>query len=108
MKQKEMAAGFLVVCGVIGASILLIPLMTAYYAWALQIVWNWYMPKVLGLPPLSFGGAVGIAIVVRFLTIPSSEFNTQAKGATGYLVGAALAPIFVVFFAWLYLQWWPV
>jgi hypothetical protein len=47
--------------------VLAVPFML-YRAWALTILWGWFVVPVFNLPPLSLGHACGLILILFFLT----------------------------------------
>ncbi len=86
--------------------------LTALNAWALQILWNWYIPYILGMPSLEFAEAVGIALVVTYLTHPMShevmeDEKKYWQDFLGRIAVAILKPLYCVGAGWVYLWVWP-
>lgn len=79
------------------------------YAWALQTLWGWYAVPIFGLPFLSYGAAMGVGLVVQFLTrgIPNYHSERPAGDKAWDFAGCITRPIFVVGAGWVYLQLWP-
>lgn len=86
--------------------VILIP-MVAYYAWALQAVWNWYVPSIGG-PTISFPSAIGISMLVGYMTqkVPKTEEPDDIDWERFGLF--MVRPVLLVGFAWVCLQIWPV
>lgn len=49
-------------------ALLMIPLTVALNGWALSILWSWFVVPIFGLPALSLASALGLSIVVSFMT----------------------------------------
>jgi len=86
--------------------------LTALNAWALQTLWNWYLPQVLGLSELEFPGAVGIALVSTYLTHrwPVTKAKTEDECWTEFfetVFGCVIKPLYCVGAGWVYLWIWP-
>jgi hypothetical protein len=71
----------------------LIPLVTvglyALNGWVLSLLWQWFVTTTFGLSPLTIPQAIGVAIVVGFLT--SSYKDTKQEERKGL---AVLVPVF--------------
>ncbi len=86
--------------------------LAALNAWALQTLWNWYIPYILDMPSLEFAEAVGIALVVTYLTRPMSHEIMESEkdywqDFLGRIAGAILKPLYCVGAGWVYLWVWP-
>ena len=73
--------------------------------WVLSIMWGWFFVPVLGLPSLSVVQAIGIAMVISYLTShrdPESNSNEDAGEKFGKAVAHAIFyPLFTLFVAWI-------
>lgn len=77
--------------------------------WALSTIWNWFIPPVFHLVPLTLWQAVGVSMVFELFTgtnkISKSQSDNKNTSATEALltgvVTAILVPVFSVFFAWI-------
>ena len=93
--------------------ILWLPLF-ALNAWAIQIIWNWYIPLIFQLPNLEFGEAIGLALIVGYLTHQyriDTNKKTENEEWAGMLTSVflnILKPLLSVGVAWVYLQLWPI
>ena len=66
---------------------------------ALKLLWGWFMVSTLGLPVISLVQAIGIGIVIGFLTqqhIPRDEDEKKEL-----LVFEVLTPVIVIAFGWI-------
>lgn len=43
------------------------PLFSLALAWPVQLLWNWLMPVIFGLPAISFWQSVGLMLLVSIL-----------------------------------------
>ena len=85
--------------------------IAALNAWALQKIWNWYLPIIFGVPELTFAGAVGVSLVIGFLTAtpPNPKSEESALDRLGRSITfTVFKPLFGVFAAWAYLTIWPI
>lgn len=46
----------------------LVLVSTILRGWCLSILWGWFVVSTFGLPPLSITQAIGVSLVVSFLT----------------------------------------
>jgi len=72
--------------GVLVALIIGTILSTAVNGWALMTLWGWFVIPVFGLPSLSIVQAIGVALVVSFLT-KHTDTSVQQKRSTGEAIG---------------------
>ena len=79
------------------------------YAWALQTLWVWYIVPIFSSTPLSFGAALGVGLVVQFLTqsIPKMHSNRSMSDKALDFAGCIIRPFAAVGAGWIYLQLWP-
>jgi len=77
MKNQE--GGFF---GTIAAAAILLPpvltiifLLQLYKGYAIMLAWNWLLPTTLGVPFLSYWGAVALVFVVSALTCQSYQYR---------------------------------
>ena len=74
-------------------------------AWAITVLWAWFvLPIVPFLPPLGYAQAIGIQLVISAIRphpISPCEDRRTTQEKIAILVGAALAPVFLVGVGWL-------
>lgn len=86
---------------------LLLFLSAIWSGYVLTVLWDWFVVQTFRLPHLSLPAAIGIAIVVRYLTwqpveSPDDDFaEAMIKGAGT----ALLLPAFMLLFGWI-VQFW--
>ena len=78
--------------------------------YALSILWAWFFVPVLGLPKISIAGAIGIALVVGFLTHQDQHQDTNtSKSFSDILVEgfikAIIKPSVALLIGWLVAMW---
>lgn len=59
--------------------------ITIFNGWILSILWKWFMVPALGLPILTTPQAIGIALVIGYLThkhTPSDDSNKKGFAET--------------------------
>lgn len=94
-----LATGLLVV----GGFLLLVAGSALLNGFALSVIWNWFVPGIFGLPELRIVEAMGIALIVAYLTHPYSNAAKEHQGAEalGYAVAhIVLKPVFAIGVAW--------
>lgn len=48
-------------------SLIILPVFSLLYAWPVQILWNWLMPALFGLPTITFWQAAGLMLLLSIL-----------------------------------------
>lgn len=95
---------FLIIVGFIVTVPALIALSAILNGWVLSILWKWFMVPTLGLPDISLASAIGIALVISYLTYQPVDCEPKER-ETGekvvYLGMLVLRPFFVLFFGWI-------
>jgi hypothetical protein len=95
--------------GCIGTIVLIIlAILTGVitYGWALSVLWEWFIVPIFGLSSISITEAMGIALIIGFLSkqMPS---DTKEKDKSlvelfgSYLGSTIFYPFFVVVLGWL-------
>lgn len=101
---------FLAVIGEFVGIVALLVLSSLLRGYTLSVLWGWFMVPTLGLPHLSVVQAIGIAMVVSFLTyhdtsdIPKKERSTGEAIASGVSL-AVLYPLIALLFGWVVHQY---
>ncbi len=75
--------------------------------WALSTTWGWFIVPTFGAPSIGLVPAIGVALVVGYLTrsIPrSSSKSGMAEGLAYATAEALLRPVLVVCIGWVVLQ----
>lgn len=83
--------------------------VTAYsvlvYGWVLTILWGWFIIPTFKQPALSLPVALGMSLLIRFVSRVDTSDLQKAKlekgEAWGRYVGLLSAPFLVLFFGWL-------
>jgi hypothetical protein len=77
-------------------------LSAMFNGYALSVLWGWFIVPTFNLPPLSVAPAIGVAMVVSYLT---HQVNDCEKNEQGFLEGigkglfmAIAKPLFALFF----------
>jgi len=87
----------------LGLAILVIGLIVKGYV--LGALWGWFIVPVFGLPKLSVPSAIGIALIVSYLTTQKIETNNGDKGVSEkygkQVIIAILYPLFILFLSWI-------
>lgn len=83
------------------ALILLVPFSAAWNGLILVKLWAWFIVGTFGLQPLRIPQALGVSLVVGFLTAQTN--NAKEKHSTVESIGIAfIFPLFALFFGWIY------
>ena len=76
--------------------------------WVLNVLWQWFIVETFGLPAISLGQAIGLGMIVNFLTyqyqyqsLKAPENNNFSTVLTLALFLGLFRPLFVVAIAWL-------
>lgn len=82
----------------------LIPLSAMWRGYVLTVLWAWFVMPTFGLPALGIAPAIGLALVVSFLTHqsdaakkPEGDFAERMATAVAY---AFLLPLLVLGIGW--------
>lgn len=67
---------------------------------ALMLLWAWFMVPTLKLPELSLPAAIGIGIVISFLTQQYIPKNEKQK-IEAFVIEGFLLPIFSIIVGWI-------
>ncbi len=89
--------------------ILLIPAL-CLRAWATQVLWGWYIVPLFGLPSLPFAGALGVMLIIGYLTsgaTPSDVATDDTTKVASFLVNGFVMPFFAIGLGWLCLALFP-
>lgn len=82
-------------------SLILGPIWGGY---VLSILWGWFMVTAFALPPLHIANAIGLALVVRYLTHPLIDCQEPKREAMERVIRSALiafdTPAFALVFGW--------
>lgn len=74
--------------------------------WVLSILWGWFIVPTFGAPDISVVQAIGLALVVRFLTASrsieeSDDSISKEEKVQKALVVAVVVPLFALFVGWI-------
>ncbi len=94
----------MIVLTILGGLVLMV-LGSIFNGYALSILWGWFMVTTLKLPALSIVQAIGIALIVRFLTV---QYDPQQENQKGFgeiffksLMLSFLHSAFALFVGWI-------
>ncbi len=69
----------MIVLTILGGLVLMV-LKSIFNGYVLSILWGWFMVATLKLPALSIVQAIGIVLIVRFLTVHYDPQQNNKKG----------------------------
>jgi len=74
--------------------------------YVLSVLWGWFIVPVFNLPTLTAVSAIGIAMVVSYLTYQYNESDEDDNKSFGEKLAkpiaiAILRPLFALFFGWI-------
>ncbi len=95
----------LAVLGGIVGTVALLVVNSVFNGYVLNVLWGWFMVPVFHLPQLSIVPAIGIAIVVGYLTYQAKPDCQKVKRTMGQTIALATAnaierPLFALFFGY--------
>jgi hypothetical protein len=88
----------------------LIVVGTLLNGWALETIWNWFIPPIFGITSLTLWKAIGVSMVFSLFngTKPSSKDSNSGKSAsdifTESFITITMTPALTVVIAWIVLQ----
>ena len=94
--------------GIIATTLMVMAFSVTINGWALSVLWKWFIVPVFGAPILTIPAAIGVAMVVNYLTEKINMNNKdEREWGEKLFVGAFLAiakPSFALLFGWIVLQ----
>ena len=93
------------VLGAVGAAVALIALAAILNGYALSVLWSWFMVPTFHLPPLGIVPAMGMAMVVSFLTYHYDEDKAKEQASQSERIGKVcmsiiLRPVMALILGW--------
>lgn len=90
--------------GIVGVGILMV-FSSIFNGYALSVLWGWFVVPTFGAPALGVVPAIGVAMVVSYLTYQMHDCKKEETSfgetiAKGTAV-AILKPSFALFFGWI-------
>lgn len=78
-------------------------LWSGYVLSVLSVLWGWFMVTQFGLPVLSIPGAIGVAIVIGYLTkqYSYSKDAGSTESTVAVLFYSVFNPAFALFVGWI-------
>ena len=101
---KDYAALAITVLGIIVAFALAITVGAIINGWVLSILWEWFIAPVFNLPSLSLPLAIGLALVISYLTYQNIDCKPKESddgdAVIKLVMVMVLRPLLVLFFGW--------
>jgi hypothetical protein len=91
------------VVGLLTVSLGLLGVSVLFNGFALSVLWGWFISSVFGLPVLTVGQAIGVSMVVSFLTWQYKSDEGKKEWVEVLAEGIALAvvkPLVALAFGW--------
>lgn len=66
--------------------------------YVLSILWGWFIVRAFGAPPLNIPLAIGLSLIVGFLT---QRLTKKQEDVYFLVMGASLGPAMVLLFGWI-------
>ena len=79
-----------------------------FSGYALSILWGWFFVPILGLPELNIPSAIGITLVVQYLTHQHQDKDENKTPKEILITASAWAiskPCFAIFVGWIVAMW---
>lgn len=92
-----MTALFVVVMAVVA-----IAFAAIWNGFVLSVLWGWFMVPTFSLPHLGVAPAIGVALVIGYLTHQRKSDKEEWGDALAY---AALSPLIALGIGWIVKQW---
>lgn len=90
----------MVFIGYVATTVIVMFLSACWSGYALSVLWGWFFAPTFNLPVISIPAAIGIAIIVGYMTKPEQESKTDGKSFGEVLatasVKAAIKPAFAL------------
>lgn len=87
--------------GKVIALIACIPILIALHGFTVQMLWGWFVVTTFDASPLSFGSAVGLALIVSYLT-NVQDVATKDRDFLDALIFASTRPVAALIAGWTY------
>lgn len=100
--MKDFAAAVGAVIGIIFAIFGAFALTAILNGWVLSILWGWFAVPTFGLPALSIPSAIGVALVVSYLTYQYIPDRNSDEDSAGRSISFIIArPFIALFIGWI-------
>jgi len=98
---------FVIIIGIVGFVAGLIAVSSIINGWILTKLWHWFAVPIFGLHELTLTQAIGVAMIIAFLTNRHVKFTKSTKNKDsdtdwGVLLSAVfVAPLVTLLFGWI-------
>lgn len=102
MNEKEVKDLLGCILGIL--AILVSPLGYILNGWVLSLLWEWFVVSVFGVPALGIAQAIGLSIIIGFLTrhVSYAKADEDAlKNLIKAYIAAFFSPLFTLGVAWI-------
>ena len=105
VRNEPMSAGLGCILIIIGIPLVLV-VVSILNGYVLSILWGWFIVPTFEAPELSVVAAIGISLVVSYLTHQENEYKKEKDGLSAEKVVSAIAtvtakPLVVLLFGWI-------
>lgn len=94
---------------VFSAVFVVLALGAVWNGYVLAILWGWFMVPTFGLPPLALAPAIGVAVVVGYLTHPyrptEDAKGKEVKRVVESFSVMVMRPAMALLMGWIVKQW---
>jgi len=76
--------------------------------YALSVLWGWFFVPILGLPSITISGAIGIALIVHYLTHQEQQYDKKRELSEVMMEGffkALFKAGFALLMGWIVSAW---
>jgi len=90
----------------IGLVVLIVfPALVIYDGFILKTIWNWFIPEIFGITPLTIPQAIGLSLVIAyFKPSKSSDKDDDENPIVTHLIYPIAQGLFILFLAWITFQ----
>lgn len=94
--------------GLVVSTLVVLVIAAILNGWALATLWLWFVVPLFGLPALTVPYAVGLGLIVNFLTYQDTNNKKEGQEVFDAVITAIAVlvsrPLFAVLFGWVVLQ----
>ena len=99
--MSDLSVAIAAIVGIVALTAALIAVSSLLNGFVLSILWGWFIVPLFGLPQLSLPYAIGIGMVVSFLTYQHVD-SGKSENALATLVGLIIArPALTLLLGWI-------
>lgn len=101
MRKKDDTSEALIGCLLL---LITVPLSAIWRGYILSILWGWFIVSTFEAPPLGVAAAIGVSLVISYLTKQNDEYKDESKSqmerVIQSIVYAFLDPAVALAFGW--------